>query len=62
MKQWDSHLLHRFKVKNTNVITLAQVGCGCRDVDNGAAGAAKAAPIILVDATCRMNDYVFCLV
>ena len=43
MKQWDSHLLHRFKVKNKNyVITLAQVGCGCRGVDKGAAGAAFA--------------------
>lgn len=62
MKQWDSHLLHRFKVQNTNVITLAQVGCGCRGVDKGEAGAAFAAPIILVDATCRMNNHMFCLV
>ena len=62
MKQWDSHLLYRFKVKNTNVITLAQVGCGCRGVDKGAAGAAKAAPIILVDAKCHMNNQMFRLV
>ena len=54
MKQWNSHLLHRFKV-----ITLAQFGCGCRGVDKGAAGAAFAAPIILVDATCRTNNRVF---
>ena len=47
MKQGNSHLLHGFKVKNDNyVITLAQVGCGCRGVDKGAAGAAFAAPII----------------
>ena len=62
MKQWDSHLLHRFKVNNTNVITLAQVDCGCRGVDKDAAGAAFAAPIILVAATCRMNNHTFCLV
>ena len=41
MRQWDSHLLHKFKVKNKHYVnTLDQVGCGCNSVDKGAAGAA----------------------
>ena len=61
MKQWDSHLLHRFKVKNKNyVITFAQVGCGYRGVDNGGtAGGAFAAPTILGDATFHTKNHVF---
>ena len=60
MKQWDSHLLHRLKVKNKKyAIILTQVGCGFRDVDKAAAGAAFAAPMILVDDTCRTNYHIF---
>ena len=62
MKQWDSHLLHRFKVKNTLYNYFSSSWLWLEGRRQGCNRGSFRAPIILVDATCRTNYHMFCLV